>query len=61
MKYITILDYEIGEVHIFPYKEKYGETFPEIVKGIEQDLQEVFDFTESGCEWMIGELKLTFH
>ena len=61
MKYITILDFEIAEVHIFPYKEKYGENFAEIIERIEQDLQEVFGFTESNCQWMIGELKLRIH
>lgn len=62
MKYITILDFERGEIHSFPYKREYGEDFHDIIEGIEKDLQQVFDFSESNCQWMIQDsLKFQIH
>jgi hypothetical protein len=58
--YITILDFCIGEIHIFPYDETYmGEDFIDIAKYIEDKYD--IKFKENECQWMIGELKLKIH
>jgi|LakMenEpi03Aug12_release.lakeMendotaPanAssembly.Ray.scaffolds.fasta_scaffold2911378_2 hypothetical protein len=57
--YITILDYNSGEIHIFNYDGTMGEDFVDIAQSIEDEYDIIF--RESECSWMIGELKLQIH
>lgn len=60
MKYITILCFERGEIHIFPfYKDYEGKDFEYIA----EDIHDSYDikFSEGSCQWMIGNLNLKIH
>lgn len=58
MKYITILDFERGEIHSFPYDKLYmGEDFTDIANSI-FELYDI-EFSENNCQWIIQD-KLTF-
>ena len=60
MKYITILDFAKGEVHVFPYKKfDMGEDFSDISSYI-YDIYRI-KFSENNCQWMISDLKLQIH
>ena len=60
MKYITILDFEREETHIFPYDLFMGEDFEDIAKSIEDE--HGIKFSEKNCQWMIQyNLKLQIH
>lgn len=56
MKYITILCFERGEIHSFPYLDYWGEDFSDIVEEIEKNYR--IKFSENNCQWMIQD-KLT--
>lgn len=59
MKYITILDFSNGEVHIIPH-DFPTEDFSEIAEIILEERG--IKFKESECEWMIqNSLKLQIH
>lgn len=60
MKYITILCFERGEIHIFPFYESYeNKDFEDIAK----DIYDSYDikFSENNCQWMVSNLNLKIH
>lgn len=60
MKYITILDFEDGSIHIFPYLNSMGEDFSNISDCIldKYDIK----FSENNCQWIITKgLPLQIH
>lgn len=60
MKYITILDFERAETHIFPYDLFMEEDFVDIAKSTEDEYG--IKFSEKNCQWMIQyNLKLQIH
>jgi len=61
MKYITILDFERGEIHCFPlFPEYHTDDFESIARFIEDEYE--LAFSESNCQWMIQtNFKLQIH
>jgi hypothetical protein len=61
MKYITILCFERGEIHSFPYESVYmGEDFIDLAKCIEDEYD--IKFSENNCQWIIQDkLNLQIH
>lgn len=60
MKYITILDFEKGEIHSFPYYDNMGEDFGDIANAINDEYD--IEFFEKNCQWMIQDsLKFEIH
>lgn len=58
MKYITILDFEKGEIHCFPlFPEYHTDDFEAITKFIKNEYE--LEFSENNCQWIIQN-KLTF-
>ena len=57
MRYITILDFESGEIHSFPLEYYWGDDFAVIAVEIE-DIYGL-KFSEVNCQWMIQD-KLNF-
>ena len=57
MRYITILDFESGEIHSFPLEHYWGDDFEGIFKEIENTYG--LKFSEVNCQWMIQN-KLNF-
>ena len=56
MKYITILCFERGEIHSFPYLDYRGDDFSNISEQLEGHY--VIKFSENNCQWIIQD-KLT--
>lgn len=61
MRYITILDFEMVEIHSFPFKDYWDNfEFSEIAESIKNDYGILF--SENNCQWMIQNgLKLQIH
>lgn len=59
MKYITILDFERGEIHSFPYLTYWGDDFNDIAEQLDEHYG--IKFSENNCQWMISDLKLQIH
>lgn len=51
MRYITILDFERGEVHSFPLLGEENDDFIDIAEAIEVEYGLIFK--ERNCQWMI--------
>lgn len=56
MKYITILCFERGEIHSFPYLDYWGDDFSNISNQLEEHYG--IKFSENNCQWIIQD-KLT--
>lgn len=57
MKYITILCFERGEIHSFPFQDYWDNfEFSEIANSIENEYG--IKFSENNCQWIIQD-KLT--
>lgn len=56
MKYITILCFERGEIHSFPYLDYWGDDFSNIAEQLEGHYE--IKFSENNCQWIIQD-KLT--
>lgn len=56
MKYITILCFERGEIHSFPYLDYWGDDFNNISEQLEGHYG--IKFSENNCQWIIQD-KLT--
>lgn len=46
--YITILDFEKGEIHSFPYQRSWGEDFDDIANAINDEYD--INFSENNCQ-----------
>jgi len=58
--YITILDFEKGEIHSFTYQSYWGEDFDDIANAINNEYD--IKFSENNCQWIIQDsLKLQIH
>ena len=58
--YITILDFEKGEIHSFTYQSYWGEDFDDIANTINDKYG--IKFSENNCQWIIQDsLKLQIH
>lgn len=52
MKYITILCFERGEIHSFPFQDYWDNVeFSEIANSIENEYD--IKFSENNCQWII--------
>ncbi len=60
MKYITILCFEKGEIHSFPFQDYWSNVeFSEIANSIENEY--CIKFSENNCQWIISNLLLLIH
>lgn len=60
MKYITILNFKNGEIHIFSYPNHIKDDFEHIIEYIEENYN--ISFSENNCQWIIQDkLNLQIH
>lgn len=55
MHYITVLEFSSGVVYIIPIPEERMDSILDSFDGIEEYLNEYYDFDLDNCQWMAGD------